>query len=396
MSLNRDEVVRVRPELSLICATYLLPPHKFKMEFTDPIVAQEELPDHKAVNEEGNTNEKTQKAIHRLEEDIEVAYSTIETKFSSLWANASESAQGLQEKMKLEDRRKEIVSQITAAKNNINNNKMVQANIQSAEKQLKDLGDHIKSLESSIDVKSISSQANKALDSLDSKLEIVEQQAGRFVSLFASFFSNIVSIDSPKDSSKKEPETIFSNSGIPGAAYNSTRFETDLFKLHTSEHFYLDDSDDSTNDDGYFDIEEKTLEISNLLKKYPDTLEKLMNKLVPVEISYSKFWERYFKQELKLKENDQKRKELLSSESEVKAKLSLENASDDDDEDFTWDDDDEDEEKNEEVSKHANTTNDDEEDNTSYQEEDSAENLDDDVVKIDDVASDNNLSGENN
>lgn len=317
------------------------------MEFADPVVAQEELPNDGAQAESVQSNKQTQRVMKNLEGDIDAAYSSIESKFASLWSNASQSAQDLQAKVNLEEKKKDLLNQLNAAKQNINNNTIVQENILSIETQLKELGDHVKSFESVIDVKSISTQANKALDSLDSKLEIVEQQAGKFVSLFSSFFSNIVSIDNPKEESSGEPETLFSKPVIPGPAYSSSRFDNDLFKLHTTEAVFLESPRDEGNK---LDINEKTEEISKLLEKYPDTLERLMNKLVPVEISYQDFWSRYFSEELKLKESEQKRKELLSK-NEADDHSNNEHLSDDfDEEDFTWDDDDDEEGNGEEVS----------------------------------------------
>lgn len=318
----------------------------YTMEFTDPVLNQQETPDKSQEGDNG-TKLQTQDAIERLEGEIDAAYSMIESKFSSLWANASQSAQGIQEKVNFENRKKDLINQMNNARQNINNSKVVQENVESIERQLKDLGDHVKSLEPNIDIKSLSSQANKALDSLDSKLEMVEQQAGKFVSLFASFFSNIITIDNPKEAPNEEEGPVLSLK-LPGAAYNSTRFDTDLFKLHTSDSFYLDEAPDDKGC-SVFDIENKTDEISELLRKYPDTLEKTMNRLVPVQISYQQFWYRYYKQELKLKENEQSRKELLAKNEDGK-RLSVEHFSDDDEEEnFTWDDDDDEDDEEEQV-----------------------------------------------
>lgn len=314
-----------------------------RMEFTDPVVSQEETSENLNSKSE-NAPEQTLIAIERLEDEIDVAYSAVESKFSSLWVNASKSAHGLQERVKFDERKKELINQVKSARQNVNNNKVVQENVQSIEKHLKDLGEHVKSLEPNIDMNSLSSQANKALDTLDSKLEIVEQQAGKIVSLFTSFFSSIITIDTPKEAPVEEMSNAILNAKIPGAAYSQTRFDNDLFKLHTTDNFYLDES---SEDENTFEIEDKTEEISKLLKEYPDTLEQTMNRLVPIQISYRDFWIRYFKQEMKLKENQQSRKELLAN-NEVNKMNSIEHFSDDDeDEDFTWDDDDEDDEEEE-------------------------------------------------
>ncbi|EEQ41546.1 hypothetical protein CLUG_05674 [Clavispora lusitaniae ATCC 42720] len=319
------------------------------MDFTSADIP--ELADNterKETTTNSSANEKTEEVIHKLEEDIDSAYSSLEARFSSLWKNASSGAQSLQDKMGLEERKKKFMDQLKSAKENINNNESVQHNISSLENQLKDLGEHVKGFESKIDFKTISDQANKALDSLDSKLEGIEQQAGQIVSSFASFFSSMVSIDKPAKPEIKEPETIFSTSAVSSAAYGSTRYETDLFKLHTTESRYLEAFENEEEELKSFDAESKTTDISSLLKKYPDTLEKLMNSLVPVKIPYNVFWYRYFRLENELKENELKRKELLSKKDLSKDKSSAneeDGEEDEDEEDFTWDDDEDEEEE---------------------------------------------------
>lgn len=311
------------------------------MEFADPVVAQAELPETSTPAEVLESNKNTQDAIHRLEDDIDSAYSSIEQKFATLWSSASRNAQGLQEKINFEQRRKELLEQVKSAKVNINNNKVVQENVQSIERQLKELGEQVKALESKIDFKTISTQANSALDTLDSKLEIVEKQAGKYVSQFTSFFSSMVSIDPTPQT--KEPETLFSASSLPSAAYGSSRYDTDLFKLHTTESVYLGDSKDIKSEVDLFKVEEMTAEISALLQKYPDSLEMLMNKLVPEHIAYNVFWYRYFKLEAELKANELKRRELLTKKESGKDSA-IGHVDEDDEEEFTWDDDEDDEE----------------------------------------------------
>lgn len=306
------------------------------MDLSDPIVNQASqgtktpTPDEKPVPHD----EKTEEAIQRLEGEIDLAYTAIEGKFLELWSNASKNAHDIQEKIKFDEKKAALMSQLSTARENINNNKIVKDNVQSVETQLKELGEQVKGLEKKINLEKISTQVDSALDTLDSGLEYVEKQAGKYVSQFSSFFSSIVSVESaepPAAVEAKEPETIFTNPKYPGGNYGSTRFDSELFKLHTTESLYLENAQDEKSEK--FDAEAKTNEISDLLKKYPDTLERLMNKLVPVEISYETFWGRYFKLEDELKESEQKRKELL-------AKKESTNPADEeeDDEEFTWDD----------------------------------------------------------
>lgn len=275
-----------------------------------------------------------------IDREVEVAISSLESKFASFWASASHSAQELQAKVNLEQRKVELAEQFESARRNINNHPLVQENISSLENQMKEFGDHVKLLDTGTAMTSISSKANDALDTLDSKLEIVEKQAGKFVSLFTSFFSNIVSIDHPAEDSLKQKETYVKPT-IPGPAYTSSRYDSDLFKLHTTEEFYLKPLGEQAKN---IDILGKTEEISELLAKYSDTLQMLMNKIVPVEVSYNDFWSHYYQEVQDLKDKENKRRIILS---ETVADIdTIIDRSDEDSEgeDFTWDDDEEEDE----------------------------------------------------
>lgn len=305
------------------------------MEFIDPVVAQEELATNDKAHDEGNT----EKAVHQLEQDIDKAYTVVEKKFADLWTSASKNAEGLQEKYKLDERRDEILKQLNSAKENIGDKAKVTEHLAQFESQLKNLGEQVKDINISdikvpeIDLKSISAQANTYLDSLDNQLEKVEQQAGLYVNKFASFLGGFVSISNGDNQTEEtyEKETLFS-SPLDSSSYGTSRFETDLFKLHTTPELFLNDKLDDGLDK--FNVDEKTKEISELLNKYDGTLRKLMNDIVPVKIAYNVFWFRYFKLEDELKAQDLKRKQLLNTKDKPA----------DNEEEFTWDEDEDGEE----------------------------------------------------
>lgn len=311
------------------------------MEFIDPVVAEDEakaeakdisVPDQ-PTNEQ---NQKTEEAVERLESEINKTYDLVEKQFATLWSNALKNAQGLQEQIKLEERKNEIITQLNSVRDRVGNNETIQGNVAKIEAQLSELAESIKNLDGKINFQTISTQANSALDTLDSKLEIVEQQAGKYVSQFTSFFSNMISIDAggqaDAEPEQTQKETLFSNEN-----YGTSRYETELFKLHTTESFYVGTEEDKEEKE--FNADSKTAEIAELLKKYPETLQKLMNDLVPVKVSYNAFWFRYFKAENELKLSDQKRKQLLDKQTASTA----ETTESGDEEEFTWDDEDDDE-----------------------------------------------------
>lgn len=309
------------------------------MEYIEP--SQTPVPEAKPEDKDA-VNVKTEEAVHSIENEIAKTYNVVESQVSGLWLSASKNANELQEKYKLEERRKQLLSLLNNATTSINEKAKITENIHQIEDQLKNLTKQV-------DFKNLQSQANNALDKLDSKLEIVEKEAVKYASQFASFFSGIVSVNpvsTKTDDDLTQGETLFDRN-VVSQNYGNSRYDTEIYKLHTTPSYYLeaDGSDDAELKD--FQVDLKTEEIAGLLAKYPDTLEKLMNSLVPVKATYELFWFRYFKAELKLKESEAKRKELLSKKKkseELKGDNGDDDDDDDDEEEFTWDDDEEEDE----------------------------------------------------
>lgn len=282
------------------------------MDFIEPIEAlAPESP--RAAND-------TDKAVHQLEDEIAKGYSAVESQVSGLWLAALKNAAALQQKYKLEEHRQQLVERLSSATTTLGERTRLNESLQLIELQLKGL-----------DLKQLQTQASHALDTLDSKLELVERQAGKYASLFASFFSDIISVNPVlTQTDDDETETIFT-SPLANTRYGASRYDTELLKLHTTAAYYLEGGEE-------LDVEARTDEIALLLAQYPDTLERLMNSLVPVKVSYNQFWLRYFAAEAQLKKAEEKRKELLKKETK-------EEAENDDEGEFTWDDDDDDEVK---------------------------------------------------
>lgn len=263
--------------------------------------------------------------------------SQLEAKVSSLWTMAAQKT----DRESLAEVKQDILLQLASAKESLVTNQALQSNVHFAESKLKELTDKVKNTDVGLNFETVSTQANKALDTLDSKLEIVEQQALKFVSLLTSFFSSMVVVDAPKEEPKEVPGSF---SSLLAASYGNSRFDTELRKLHTTESYYLSSDLDNEKELAAFDVNDRTDDIAALLSKYSATLEPLMNLLVPVQISYSLFWYRYFKQEQLLKQQEEARKSLLSSgreapKGDANSKPLVTQEDDEDDDDFTWDDD---------------------------------------------------------
>ncbi|CCE86520.1 Piso0_005015 [Millerozyma farinosa CBS 7064] len=287
------------------------------MDLADPLISQQ-------VTDQGESSDKgkVDEAATKLEGEIDKAYEQIEGKIGDLWKNASANAGALQEKYKLNEQKQHLMESLDAAKANINNGANWKEQLSHIENEIHDLN----------------TKANSMLDSLDEKLEVVEKQAGKYVSQFTSFLSGIVSVSPENQAStstdRGDSETIFSVPLNAAEKYGTSRFENELYKLHTSPDIFTHDKGDDSKELEEFNPDLKTDEISNLLNKYSDTLEKLMNNLVPVKVSYKTFWYRYFKKEKELKDAENKRKKLLS----VNNKDSQDDSESENDK-FDWDDD---------------------------------------------------------
>ncbi|EGW32661.1 uncharacterized protein SPAPADRAFT_61723 [Spathaspora passalidarum NRRL Y-27907] len=297
----------------------------------DALVPEE--PSQEESNE--HVESKTEEAIEKLQEDIDKVYNSIQDKFQGLWSTTAKSAGEIQEKYKLDEYKQNLINQLNTTRESIKGSTpsaAISENLKSIEEQVKNI--KLDGVKQELDV--LSTQANHALDALDSQLEKVENVAGKYLSSFASYFTkNVISI-TPETTPQPEPakeEVLFSSPLTNN--YGTSRYDNDLFKLHTSKQYFLSNELDKAAEIEKFKADEKTKVISDLLEKYPNTLTKTMNELVPVEISYNLFWYRYFKNEDKLKDLEQKRKALLKEE---EVELS-EDKDEEEDEEFTWDDD---------------------------------------------------------
>ncbi|EMG49959.1 DOS2 Protein DOS2 [Candida maltosa Xu316] len=332
------------------------------MDLIDSITDQElqqEPPVPESTEPHDAATVKTEETIEKLETEIDKAYESIEHKFQELWANTSKNV----EKIKLEEHKQTLINQLNQTRSTLNektNELNVRENLQKLEENLKNLK-----------VQDFTKSANTALDLLDSKLEIVENEASKYFGSFTSFLSNIVSVKPETETEPKDQdrEVVFNSSLNQYNNYGTTRYDNDLLKLHTTADFYLSEDLDVADEVKSFNADDKTKVISELLDKYSTTLTKVMNELVPVKISYNLFWYRYFKNEDKLKEQEKKRKELLEKKEDRK-KTGAGDDDDEDEEDFTWDDEDEEEEEQASETKKDASTKDSKKDKDGDDEED--------------------------
>ena len=128
------------------------------------------------------------------------------------------------------------------------------------QESLKSIEDQLKKIK----LQDISTQANSALDVLDSKLEVVEREAGKYFGNFTSFYlilylfhqATTVPTTTTTNANQQTKEVLFNSSLNQYNNYGTTRYDTDLLKLHTTEEFYLSDELDDENEIKDFNADE--------------------------------------------------------------------------------------------------------------------------------------------
>lgn len=174
--------------------------------------------------------------------------------------------------------------------------------------------------------------AQKYLKKLDENIHNVESLAQSYWSKmktknFWSGFSD--ANNSTNNDHNDEGESSKENE----IAVGGNRTEAELRTLSRDKSIYLGNKMELQREP--FDVDEKTEEICLILQNDKD-ISKLMNDIVPHQISYKNFWNIYFLQRNKILEKESKRKEILSKKEKETEEKEVE-----------WDDEDEDEDEEE-------------------------------------------------
>ncbi|KAI9278527.1 hypothetical protein BDA99DRAFT_492424 [Phascolomyces articulosus] len=165
-----------------------------------------------------------------------------------------------------------------------------------------------------------------------------EQYLSKFGTEVVDVLSKTITVLEPDNSD--EGEQGGRTSGESARRIFATRKDSLLAKMRANPDTYLQDPvKDLAGDDkklkvletfnAGFSIDSYTEEISRLLDEYPE-MREMMNDLVPVQVNYTSFWQRYFYHVWSIEQDEQKRQ------------LIVKGVDDDDDADFKWDSDDED------------------------------------------------------
>ncbi|CEP10081.1 hypothetical protein [Parasitella parasitica] len=177
-------------------------------------------------------------------------------------------------------------------------------------------------------------------EGLANRTRSAEHYLQKFGTDVISALKNTVHVLGPEEQASTT-STIAENASRSPRIFAS-RKDALIAKLQTSDNTYLQDPELSKKDyeqekkildtfNSGFNIEEYTDEVAQLLVDYPN-LRDTMDRLVPVQVSYALFWQRYFYHAWKIDQDEQKRQIIVQEA----------HKEEDDEADFKWDSDEED------------------------------------------------------
>ena len=160
------------------------------------------------------------------------------------------------------------------------------------------------------------SEATKRLKDMEKAEDAADEALLRFGTNIRNFLRDTVAIAPPTDdtgASIKDGSVLFESKDSAGKrVIHTTRFDAQLHVIHSTSSSFTKDpiSDEWPKFKEDFKTDQKTEDISNDLRRYPD-LRIAMEQLVPEEVDYRDFWCRYYFLRLVIETEEQKRKELL-------------------------------------------------------------------------------------
>ncbi|KAI8990175.1 hypothetical protein BDB01DRAFT_780302 [Pilobolus umbonatus] len=168
-------------------------------------------------------------------------------------------------------------------------------------------------------------------EELSTGTKSAEQYLQKFGSDVLSALKHTITVVSPEEEVDQTTETTLPTH--PRVFAN--RKDALISKMQVNDDTYLkplefDQEEDKKVADTFcssFKIDEYTFEIAELLNEYPE-LRQTMDRLVPVQISYPLFWQRYFYHVWKIEQDEKKRELIVKGVEEDEA-------------DFKWDSDEE-------------------------------------------------------
>ncbi|KAI6781006.1 BSD domain-containing protein C22A12.14c-like protein [Emericellopsis cladophorae] len=161
------------------------------------------------------------------------------------------------------------------------------------------------------------SEAAKRLRDLQKAEDAADEALLRFGGNVRDFLRDAVSI-APTDASSQDTTVLFESKDAKGKrVIHTSRFDAQLHVIHTSTEGFTKAPTGPEYEEWAkgFDVEKKTGDIASDLDKYPD-LRSTMERLVPDQIPYASFWQRYYFLRHGIETAETRRRDLLKAAAE--------------------------------------------------------------------------------
>ena len=158
-------------------------------------------------------------------------------------------------------------------------------------------------------------EAAKRLKDLQKAEDAADEALLTFGSNLRDFFRDAISIAPPTgDQADSQGSTVlFESKDAQGKrVIHTSRFDAQLHVIHTSPDSFTKDGS-GAEFEGWlkeFDVDKKTEDISSDLAKYPE-LRATMEQLVPDQVPYADFWQRYYFLRHGIETAEARRRDLL-------------------------------------------------------------------------------------
>lgn len=179
--------------------------------------------------------------------------------------------------------------------------------------QTRDMSSEEAAKESETLISRLRSEGAKRLKDIQKAEDAADEALLKFGANLRDFLKEAVSI-TPGSSEEGQGNTVlFESKDASGKrVIHTSRYDAQLHVIHTSVDSFTKDpaGDEFAAWAKTFDAEKKTEDISSDLAKYPE-LRTTMEKLVPDQVPYADFWQRYYFLRHSIETAEARRRDLL-------------------------------------------------------------------------------------
>lgn len=167
--------------------------------------------------------------------------------------------------------------------------------------------------ENYLSISKLKSEAAKRLEELRRAEDAADDALLKFGVGVRDFLKEAISVAPPQGGSEQGSTVLFESKDAQGKrVIHTSRFDAQLHVIHTSTESFSKEPTGPEYEKWVkeFDIDKKTADIEVDLKKYPE-LRATMEKLVPTQIPYADFWQRYYFLRHGIETAEARRRDLL-------------------------------------------------------------------------------------